>query len=98
MANYNKLSPYHATSQTNGYLDIMSWKNFPAEVDDILFTVTKSYEHRPDLLAYDLYGDVGYWWVFAARNPETIQDPMFDLVSGTSIYLPKASTLKKSIG
>jgi hypothetical protein len=95
---YSKYSPYYTTSQSNGYLDIWNSSNIPALADDILFTVTKSYEYRPDLLAYDLYGQVNLWWVFAVRNLDTIQDPIFDLQAGTKIYLPQLTTLKSSLG
>ena len=95
---YNRTSPYFISEQTNGYLDVMAWREVPFEIDDILFTVTKSYEHRPDLLAYDLYQDVGLWWVFSARNPSVLKDPVFDLESGIKIYLPKLSSMKKTLG
>jgi hypothetical protein len=98
MASYTKLSPYYTTNSNQGYLDVMNWRQIPKESDDILFTVTSSYENRPDLLAYDLYSDVGFWWVFAARNPSIIKDPVFDLVAGTKIYLPKLSSMRKTLG
>ena len=98
MATYNKTSPYYATSEKNGYLDIIAFREIVAQVDDILFTVTKNYENRPDLLAYDLYKDVNLWWVFAVRNKTVIKDPVFDMVAGTKIYLPKITTIKSSLG
>lgn len=98
MATYSKLSPYFITDSSKGYLDTMTWRSIPAEDDDVSFTVTKSYEHRPDLLAHDLYKDVGLWWVFAVRNPSIIKDPVFDLTAGTKIYLPKLSSMKKTLG
>jgi hypothetical protein len=98
MSTYSKSSPYYLTDQSAGYLGVMSWRTIPAETDDILFTVTNSYQNRPDLLAYDLYGDVGLWWVFAQRNPSVIQDPVFDLQAGIKIYLPKLSSMKKTLG
>jgi hypothetical protein len=97
-AEYNKTSPYYKSEQTNGYLDVMTWRTVPAENDDLLFTVTKSYEHRPDLLAYDLYKDVGLWWVFSERNPAVLKDPVFDLEAGVKIYLPKLSSMKRVLG
>lgn len=98
MATYTKTSPYFTTLQTNGYLDVMSYRDIPNQNDDILFTVTKNYEHRPDLLAYELYGDVGLWWVFAVRNKNIIKDPVFDLNAGLKIHLPKLSTIKTALG
>jgi hypothetical protein len=76
----------------------MTSRDIPSQRDDILFTVTKQYENRPELLAYDLYGDVNLWWVFAVRNKNVIKDPLFDFNAGLKIYLPKLSTLKDSLG
>ena len=98
MASYSNLSPYFNTEQVNGYLDIISFRDIPGEVDDILYEVTKDYEYRPDKLANDLYGDVRLWWVFAVRNKNQIKDPVFDLVAGAKIYLPKLTTIKTSLG
>ena len=98
MAEYKRTSPYYITQQATGYLDVMTWRTVPAEADDIQFTVTSSYENRPDLLAYDLYNNVELWWVFSARNPSILKDPVFDLKPGTKIYLPKLSAMKKSLG
>jgi prophage DNA circulation protein len=70
----------------------------PKNVDDVLFEINKTYQNRPDLLAFDLYGDSSLWWVFALRNPNTIKDPVFDMKAGRKIYLPKKSTLDTLLG
>lgn len=98
MAVYTKLSPYANTSQENGYLDVATFTNIPAEADDILFEVTKTFEYRPDLLAYELYGDVRLWWVFAVRNKNVLKDPVYDLEAGVQIYLPKITTINSALG
>jgi hypothetical protein len=95
---YNKTSPYYSTSVDNGYLDIINFRDIIAHTDDVLFEVTSTYHNRPDLLAYDLYGDVNLWWVFAVRNKSIIKDPTFDLVAGIKIYLPTLENIKTSIG
>jgi hypothetical protein len=97
MTIYSKTSPYYTTGYDNGYLDVINFRNIPAQVDDIYFEITKNYENRPDLLAYDLYKDVGLWWVFAVRNRSTIKDPVFDFVAGTKIYIPKITTIKTAL-
>jgi hypothetical protein len=56
------------------------------------------YTYRPDLLAYDLYGDPSLWWVFIQRNLDMLQDPIFDFVPGTQIYIPKNSSLRTVLG
>lgn len=98
MATYNKSSPYYTTTQNEGYLDVINFRDIPSQNDDILFEITKKYEHRPDLLAFDLYNDVNFWWVFAVRNKNKIKDPVFDIVAGKKIYLPKITTLKQVLG
>jgi hypothetical protein len=98
MAQYNNTSPYLNTDQSKGYLDVMNWRTVPAETDDVLFTVTASYTHRPDLLAYDLYQNAGLWWVFAQRNPSVLKDPVYDLEPGVQIYLPKLSAMRQTMG
>lgn len=95
---YSKLSPYYSTELKGSYLDIINFRNIPNQVDDVYYTVTSQYEFRPDLLAYDLYGDSNLWWVFSVRNKDNIKDPIYDLYAGQGIYLPKLTTLKKSLG
>jgi len=97
-AQYSSNSPYYTTDQSSGYLATLSYRSIPSYADDILYTVDQTYQHRPDLLAYNLYGDVDLWWVFAVRNPDVIQDPVYDLVAGVQIYLPKQSTLNSALG
>lgn len=95
----SKLGPYAKTNITNtGYLDILKIIPVPAEDDDALYTITTAYHHRPDLLAYDLYGKKDLWWVFVQRNLDIIKDPIYDFTAGTQIYLPKKSNLTKIIG
>lgn len=95
---YNKSSPYFNTKIVNGYLDVMEFRDIPIEKDDHLFEITKTYENRPDLLAYDLYKDSNLWWVFSVRNKRILKDPIYDFTAGTLIYLPKLSTLRSVLG
>ena len=95
---YSKTSPYYKTQIVNGYLDVIEFRDLPIQRDDILFEVTATYENRPDLLAYDLYKDPSLWWVFAVRNKKILKDPVYDLVAGVKIYLPKMNTLKSVLG
>jgi hypothetical protein len=70
----------------------------PKENDDLTFTINTTYQYRPDLLAFDLYGNAGLWWVFYQRNPNTLQKPPLDFVADTLIYLPKITTLRNVLG
>lgn len=97
-ANYTNTSPWFTTPVVQDYLDILSIRPVSAEPDDILFTITAPYAYRPDLLAFDLYGEANLWWVFIQRNLDVLQDPVFDFVPGKKIYLPKASSLRSVLG
>jgi hypothetical protein len=98
MATYNRLSPYYNTKQNNFYLELLTIRPVPAEADDFKYVIETQYKHRPDLLAYDLYGTPKLWWVFAQRNMTVIRDPIYDFAPGTAIYCPKKSNLEKYIG
>ena len=52
------------------------------------FTLSAKYNNRPDVLAYDLYGNAKLWWVFAEFNPDILKDPIMDFVSGLEIQVP----------
>jgi hypothetical protein len=99
MSTYSKLSPYSNTPLQGGaYLDTMVFRNIPAQASDVPWEITPPYMHRPDLLAFDLYGDVSYWWVFAVRNRSILKDPIYDLVPGRTIYIPQADTIRSALG
>ena len=52
----------------------------------------------------DIYGfflDVAnssLWWVFAIRNPNVIQDPIYDFQPGVIIYVPQKQNLTTALG
>ena len=98
MATYNATSAYYTTGYSQFFLDVMTNRAIPKESDDQLMLINQTYQYRPDLLAYDLYGDSSLWWVFAIRNPNTIQDPVFDFLPGATIYIPKKETITASLG
>ena len=95
---YSPLSPWFTTQTKENYLDVLSIRAVSAEPDDFLYTIESQYTHRPDLLAFDLYGEAALWWVFIQRNLDVLQDPIFDFVPGTRIYIPKSSSLKSVLG
>jgi hypothetical protein len=99
MVNYTGSSPWAATSIENEqYLDVLNIRPIPATADDVLYTVAVQYTHRPDLLAYDLYGSSKLWWVFSQRNMDVLKDPIYDLVAGVKIYLPQGPKLRTALG
>jgi hypothetical protein len=98
MANYSRFSPYFNTVQNNLYLELLTIRPVPAEADDFEYTIQNQYRHRPDLLAYDIYGNSKLWWAIVQRNLEVIRDPIYDFEPGTRIFLPKKTNLEKFLG
>jgi hypothetical protein len=95
---YSQSSPYYLTKvYKNIFLDAMVNRSIPADITDVYWQITVTYNYRPDLLAYDLYNDSKLWWVFAQRNPNTLKDPMFDFTTGTYIYLPQLTNLQTTL-
>ncbi len=98
MAEYSNTSPYHATPQNSISLEPLVPRTITAELDDQTYTIERTYAYRPDLLSYDLYGTPRLWWVFAQRNPDQIEDPIYDFKPGVTIQLPKANNISKDLG
>jgi len=88
---YDTRSPYSKTAQIEqyvSYLDFWSPVAIPAASGDMIIQLDTKYNNRPDLLSNDLYGTPQLWWVFAARNPDVIKDPIYDFKVNTVIYAP----------
>jgi hypothetical protein len=97
MVTYNKNSPWYDTPQNDLYLENMVYRKIPQDLDDAEYTVETQYANRPDLLAYDLYGDPKLWWVFVNRNRSVLKDPIFDFVPGIKIFIPRKESLFAAI-
>jgi alpha-L-fucosidase len=95
---YSTSSPYAHTGTYGDYLDVMTNRPITKKSDDVLYSIDKVYEYRPDILAFDLYGDSRLWWVFAQRNPNVLKDPLRDFRAGAQIYIPKKQTLTADLG
>lgn len=98
MAKYSQTSPYFETEEFNDSLDILNPRTVTAEGDDQSYTIERTYAYRPDLLAFDMYGSPRLWWVFAQRNPNEIEDPIYDFKPGVTIKLPKKENVLKDLG
>jgi hypothetical protein len=98
MATYSNASPWANTSENSLYLELLEIRPVPSEPDDFRYVIENQYRHRPDLLAYDLYGNAKLWWVFVQRNMSVIKDPIYDLVSGVRIYIPQKQSLLNVLG
>lgn len=95
---YRSDSPYAETQMYSYYLDIMTPRRIPPRRDDVLHTLTRVHEYRPDLLAYDLYKNSNLWWVFQARNPNAFEDPIWDFRTGVKFYIPKKNVIETALG
>ena len=90
MATYRTDSLYRDTKITNNqYLDELTIDNIDVNnttTTDI--TLNEKYDEKPDLLAYDLYGNAKLWWVFAIFNQDELADPILDFKAGLKIKVP----------
>lgn len=86
---------YRYTEKTKYFMKEYKNINIPTDVSDYEIIVEHKYEHKPKLLAYDLYGDTSLSWVFTYFNRDLIEDPIFDLKAGLKIKIPTATRLKK---
>ncbi len=98
MAIYSNTSPYSTTQELSDHLGILNPRTITADQDDQSYTIERTYAYRPDLLAYDLYGSPRLWWVFVQRNPDQLEDPIYDFKPGVTIQLPKKENLLKDLG
>lgn len=77
----------------NQFLGINKIPRIPRTGRDAEYEIEPQYAERPDRLAHDVYGNSRYWWVFAARNPDVLKDPIRDFQSGVKIILPAESSV-----
>lgn len=98
MALYSSSSPWYSTNQNELYLDIWVPRPIPTSDDDYEYVIQPQYNYRPDLLAYDLYGNPKLWWVFVQRNIDILFDPIYDFRTGVTIKLPRKSRLLSALG
>jgi hypothetical protein len=98
MASYSASSPWYNTDQNTTYLEIWQPRPIPESDDDYQYTIQPQYNYRPDLLAYDIYGNPKLWWVFTQRNINILMDPIYDFRAGVTIALPKKTNLLSALG
>ena len=91
--NYNPSRPYALTTITQTYMVYYVHRPIrPNSLDKLYVLDTERYVNRPDLIAFDWYGDQEKWWVVPVRNG--LQDPIFDLKLGTKIWIPDPSYVR----
>jgi len=97
-ATYTSSSPYYNTPLWGKFLDVWNGKTIAPDVSDAIYQIDPIYNLRPDLLAYDMYKDSAFWWVFSVRNPDVLIDPLMNFTTGTVIYVPTLAILKQNLG
>jgi len=82
------MSNLQNTKNTPNYTDIYVPALIPDMLQTMIIKLDQKYNRRPDLLAYDLYGNAKLWWVFALYNRNEIVDPIHDFVAGAELVVP----------
>mgnify|MGYP001601326517 CR=1 FL=1 len=96
MAQYRKDSFIRNTATRERlFLDVNRLPRVPASVDDEEYIIELIFENRPDLLAYEVYGNSRLWWIIVMRNLNVIKDPLRDFRAGTTIQLPNPETVRR---
>jgi hypothetical protein len=80
------------------FLDVNRLPAVPSRIDDEEYIIEPMFENRPDLLAYEVYGNARAWWVIVLRNTDVIRDPLRDFRTGVTIQLPNPETVKRLAG
>lgn len=86
--NFKNTSNLRATPISNGYADIYVPPLVPDFTQTQEFELSQQYNKRPDLLAYEIYGDARFWWLFPLYNKNTLLDPINDFKTGLTIIVP----------
>ena len=91
VVDYRKDSLYRTTDIVDEkYLDVLDVeiKNLDS-ISTLTYVIENKYQNRPDVLAYDLYGNAKLWWIFAILNQDILIDPIIDFTAGLSIEIPE---------
>lgn len=85
---YKRNSNYRNTTVGKTELDLYVPALTPDFSQTSVLTLDQKYNRRPDLLAFDLYGDAKLWWLFVLFNRNQIIDPINDFQTGLQILIP----------
>jgi hypothetical protein len=89
---YKESSNYAATIVNQKYLElynpVLTRETLSFQVNKTI--IASKYDQRPDLMAYDFYGNSKLWWIIVHYNRDVIKDPIFDFKAGLEIFIPKS--------
>jgi hypothetical protein len=95
---YPANSAYHTTPQSSNRILYWAFRSVPVDPTDQPYVLSPRHEYRPDKLAYELYNNPSYWWIFAVRNPFLRANPIWDFIGGLQIMVPTADRLITLLG
>ena len=88
MTTYRTDSLYRDTQLDDQYLDVLDVNSIDIDnTTTTTITLDAKYNEKPDLLAYDLYGNAKLWWVFALFNQDELVDPILDFKTDLKIKI-----------
>jgi len=95
---YKNNSPWSKTNIIDdSILDLITFRNLYPDPFDEVYTIPTEFDERPDLCSYQMYGTAKYWWIFAARNPNDIIDPIRDYSAGIKIRIPNIDNISNMV-
>lgn len=94
MANYSNNSPWAKVSQT-WYLGYTIPAYMTTADSDTSYTIPSKYNLQPYRLSKELYGTEELYYIFALLNPDILQDPVYDFVTGLTIQVPEPSRVRQ---
>jgi len=95
---YKNNSPWSKTNIIDdSILDLITFRNLYPDPFDEVYTIPTEFDERPDLCSYQMYGTAKYWWIFAARNPNDIIDPIRDFSAGIKIRIPNIDNISNMV-
>jgi len=95
---YKNNSPWSKTNIIDdSILDLITFRNLYPDPFDEVYTIPTDFDERPDLCSYQMYGTAKYWWIFAARNPNDIIDPIRDFSAGIKIRIPNIDNISNMV-
>ena len=95
---YKENSPWNKTTIINNtVLYIINKRILFADPNDEVYVIPQEYDERPDLCSYAMYGTSKYWWIFAARNSNDIEDPIRDFSAGKTIRIPTMENIENMV-
>jgi hypothetical protein len=87
------VSNLRATPSSAQFTDLYVPALTPDFTTSTTMVLSQRHEHRPDLLAHELYRDARLWWVFTLYNMNSIQDPINDFIAGMTITVPNKDAI-----